>query len=121
MNWMDELNRRLEQYSKEPRNPQLMNDIAVLLYQVNDLEYAEKFLKRAYEETPLDTDILYNYATVLRIQCKWKEAASAFEAYLEGNPTDEEAREALSDMLYALRDYEAAVTVRTSSEKGVVR
>ena len=109
MNRSDDLERKLDQLLKEPKNPQLYNEIGVLLYQVKDLENAELYLKRAYALNPSNKDILYNYASLLYFQSKWQVAISIYQAYAAFDPDDKSVMEKVKNCYYQLGEYEKNV------------
>lgn len=108
MNSLNDLQRKLGLFLKEPENPRLLNGIGVLLYQMEDWENAGRYLKKAYELDPSDQDILYNYAALLGTRFRWKEAAAVYGAYLALCPHDEEAIEKMGDSFYQLGEYDSA-------------
>lgn len=108
MNNIDDLQRKLDRLIKNPGDARLYHEIGVLLYQVKDLENAVLYLKRAYEISPEDADILYNYALLLYSQCKWRESVKIYQACFALDPADEGVSEKLRDLYYRLGAYQEA-------------
>jgi len=108
VNVLDDLKRKLDKILKDPNNPQLFNEVGVLLYRVNDLKYAERYLRRAYELNPSLADILYNYATLLYSQMKWKEAIPIYQDLFVIESNNKEVIEKVGDSYYQLGSYELA-------------
>ncbi|WP_242975227.1 tetratricopeptide repeat protein [Anaerovirgula multivorans] len=102
------LERKLDQLMKEPNNPLLFNQIGVLLYQVKDWKYAEMYFKRAYQLSPVNKDILYNYASLLYQQAQFQKAIPLYEAYLELLKDDKEVMQKVRNCYYQLGEYESA-------------
>lgn len=108
MRIIDDLERKLDQLMKEPSNPLLFNQIGVLLYQIKDWKNSEKYLHKAYQLDPRNYDILYNYASLLYLQCKYQETIPILQAYLEDNRSDEAAIKKMGDCYYLMGYYNSA-------------
>lgn len=111
MNTIDDLERKLDQLLEEPDDAQLFNDIGVLLYLVKDQKNAELYFQKAYELNPINRDILYNYASLLHLQCHWRKAVTIYQDYLKLYPDDREVAEKLGDCYYQLGGYDQAAKV----------
>jgi tetratricopeptide (TPR) repeat protein len=119
MNGRDMLKRKLERLLKEPENHELYNDIGAMLYELKDYENAQNYLKKAWELSPSDANILYNYAHALYALFEWRRAAEVFGAYLELRPKDRAAIEKTADAYYQLGEYGLAATcIGLLSEQG---
>jgi len=108
MNIIEELERNIDQLLRKPDDAQILNDIGVLLYQLEDWKNAEMYFHRAWELDPVNKDILYNYGLLLYLQFRWQEAINIFEHYLELHPNDMEVIEKMGDSYYQLGEYESA-------------
>ena len=73
MNIIEELERNIDQLLRKPDDAQILNDIGVLLYQLEDWKNAEMYFHRAWELDPVNKDILYNYGLLLYLQFRWQE------------------------------------------------
>ncbi|SCG83156.1 hypothetical protein DW1_1586 [Proteiniborus sp. DW1] len=105
MNIIEDLDRKLDQLTKNPTNSCILNDIGVLLYRVNDWENAEKYFHRAYELDSKNGDILFNYALILYKQDKFREAIFIYEAYLKFYEYDKEVIQKLGDCYFMIGEY----------------
>jgi len=118
---IDDLYRKLDRLMMEPDNAGLYNTIGTILCRLRDWGNAERYLGRAYEIRPADSDILYNYTVVLYLRQKYREAASVCRAGLRIDPHDPRFLEKLGDICYLRGKYEAAASayksVRTASDK----
>ncbi|OIJ16769.1 hypothetical protein BKP37_05970 [Anaerobacillus alkalilacustris] len=108
MNVVEIIERKLDQLLMEPSNSGLINEIGVLLYRMKDWKSAELYFQKAYQLRPKNHDIVYNYAAVLNVQSKWKQAITIIHHYLELVPNDEEVMEKLADCYYLIGDYHLA-------------
>jgi len=117
VNGFDDLERKLDKLLKDPDNPQLFNEIGVLLYQAKDWENAELYLQRAYILAPSDKDIMYNYASLLYSQLKWQKAIAVFQDYLKLAPDDKGVGEKIADAYYQLGKYDLAAKCMNHSKK----
>lgn len=117
MNCIEELEKNLDDLLIHPTNPYLYHEIGILLYQLGDLETSERYLQKAYELDPGDSDILYNYGSLLYSNLKLQKAKSVFEALmnLECNAID--VLEKLGDIYYQLGEYEMASKSLSSFNK----
>lgn len=106
MNYIEDLERKLDQLLKEPSNPQLLNEIGVILYQMKDWQSAELYLQRAYQLCPRNADFLYNNASLQYVQCKWQQAITFYQAYLELHSDDKDVIEKVENLCYLLGDYQ---------------
>lgn len=105
---MEDLERKLDQLLKEPTNPNLFKEVGVILYQVKDLENAEKYFKRAYQINTQDSDTIYNYASLLYQRGQFDKAIDIYKAYLEICIDDKEVMESIMDCYYQLGEYKLA-------------
>lgn len=108
MNAIEDLERKLDQLLEDPDDAQLFNDIGVLLYQVRDQKNAELYFQKAYELNPAKEDILYNYASLLYLQCHWQKAVTIYLNYLKLHPEDGKVAEKVGDCYYQLGEYDQA-------------
>ncbi|WP_163538223.1 tetratricopeptide repeat protein [Gracilibacillus sp. YIM 98692] len=102
------LQRKLDQLMKEPDNPDLYNDIGVLLYQLKDWHNAEMYLQKAYQLDSSNKDVLYNYAQLLNEQYQWEKSISIYTAYLDMEPNDIEVIQKVGNTCYLIGDYQKA-------------
>lgn len=117
MSAIEDIERKLDKLLKEPNNPQLYNDIGVLLFQLGDYENSLLYQQRAYELDSLDRDILYNYALLLSKQSQYSKAVAIYEIYLQLFPNDSEVIEKAGDAFYVLGRYELAAKMYDSLQK----
>lgn len=107
----EDLERKLDRLMTDPTNPQLFNEIGIILYQLKDEKSALMYFERAYELCPLDGDILYNYGVVLHVQYKWRKAISIYQDYLQLYPDDNKIIEKMGEAYYQLGDYDLAANM----------
>ncbi|NJD02846.1 MAG: tetratricopeptide repeat protein [Ruminiclostridium sp.] len=119
MNIVDELERGLESLMAEPGNPQFYNAVGALLYQMKDWRNAEMYFQKAYELSPADKDILYNYASLLYVQPQLEKAIPIYKACLELYPDDRDTAEKLGDSYYRLGDYGLAAEMYGRLQKAL--
>lgn len=105
---IEDLERKLEQLWEKSDDTQLLNEIGVLLYQVKDWRNAEMYFQRAYELSPENRDILYNYASLLYLQPYYEKAVPIYKACLELCHDDGETMEKLGDSYYRMGEYALA-------------
>lgn len=111
MHVIDDLNRKLDRLMTEPENAGLYHGIGTILCRFKDWDNAEGYLRRAYELCPSNRDILYEYAAILYLRYKYREAASVCREGLAIDPRDPELLERLGDACYLQGEYgEAAET-----------
>ncbi len=103
-----DLERKLDRLVKEPENPQLYHEIGVMLYEAGDFQNAEMYLHRAYELTPLDKDILYNYASLFYFQSEFLKDIPLYQACLQLEPDNQDIIEKVADSYYQTGEYESA-------------
>jgi Flp pilus assembly protein TadD len=104
----DDFIRKLQKLPKDPANQELMNDIGVMLYEMNDYENARSYLARARELSPANHDILYNYAHALYACLDWQQSAELFKEYGAIHGAEKSVIEKIADAAYQLGDYQAA-------------
>jgi tetratricopeptide (TPR) repeat protein len=108
---MEALERKLDQLLKDDSNPNLYNEIGVLLYQMKDWKNAQLYFQRACELNPKNKDFLYNNASVLFEQCDWRKALSIYQNYFELQPDDKEVLQKVRDIYYLLGEYEQGAKI----------
>jgi Flp pilus assembly protein TadD len=104
----DDFTRKLLKLPKDPTNQELLNDIGVMLYELNDYENARSYLARAREFSPANRDILYNYAHALYACLDWQQSAELFKDYDTIYGPEKSVIEKIADAAYQLGDYQTA-------------
>jgi Putative Zn-dependent protease, contains TPR repeats len=111
MNSIEHMDQLLDRLMKDPDNPLLLNEIGVLLYHMKDWNNAEQYFRRAFELSPADEDVLYNYGSFLYFTARWDEAASIFKEYLTLRPDDSEIAHKYGDSCYLAGSYQSAAAI----------
>ncbi len=104
---IEALNRQLDKAVRDPANTNAINAIGVMLYQLGDLENAQRYLQRAYCLDSLNIDYIYNYSRVLYDNQKYQEVIEVLKPCFEKRH-DPEIIIRAADCYYMMGDYSAA-------------
>lgn len=85
----------LSMLETDPENSEILNNLAVILFQEKSFEKALKYIKRALNADPGNKDAILNYADISAAMGKLSRAKPEIEAYLKINPGDVDVEELL--------------------------
>ncbi len=86
----------LEAYRQNPADPAVARELGFLLHAVGDLAGAARFLHRAYQGDPTDSETVAEYVLVLYDQGKGKDASHLLVSSLEQGVIPEDLAKHLS-------------------------
>ncbi len=104
---IEALDRQLDRVIRDPGNPQILNAIGAMLYQLEDWENSLQYLQKAYSLDSLNIDFIYNYSRILYKRHKYQEAIDILKPCLE-KVQDIEIIKGAADCYYLMGDYKAA-------------
>ncbi len=108
MDSCEALQRKLNALLREPGEARHYNETGVWLFRLKDFENSLKYLEKACALCPDDTDILYNYASVLYMLAHWARCADALESLLKQEPENKKAWGYLAHACYCMGQYARA-------------